>query len=322
MPGFSLPTVGSNSDMKALANAFMMLVKELKFLLQNLDNDNISELDASKIKNLDLDTLFSDLIVANTIITNSLYADYIQSNTAVTNILYAQEGRIARLTVDHLLTGDFLAGSPKIYFIEAKDQYLKFIEGTRTDTQVQYTTEPEDGEETGDPLYWDSAEHNYMTPTETDFPVMVYVYDLLVKREINFEIDPESGFMVPKDIHGAGVGNEDHPEWGKGYDYKGVTEFIRKYYSSTGKEKTISLGDDGIEIKNVTADNKESTITMGEFVDAKMRRIDAVNINKSLGEVTVLMEGETVPETIDYTEDATSMTFTWADGHTATVSIS
>lgn len=249
MPGFSLPTVGSNSDIKALANAFMMLVKELKFLLQNLDNDNISELDASKIKNLDLDTLFADLIVANTIITETLYADYIQSNTAVTNILYAQEGRIARLTVDHLLTGDFLSGDPYIYFIEAKDQYLKFIEGTRTDTQVQYTTEPEDGEETGDPLYWDSAEHLYMTPNVTDFPVMVYVYTLLTKLEVNFEMG-DSGYMEPKIILGAGAGVPGFPEYGKGYIYKETDGLLLRYIKTDGTYLDIKLGENGISIPN------------------------------------------------------------------------
>lgn len=100
---------------------------------------------------------------------------------------------------------------------------------------------------------------------------------------------------------GAGDGVTGHPEYGRGHISVSDDEVLVKYYTSSGKEVTLSLN---------------------EFVDAEMRRIDSVNINKSLGEVTVLMEGETVPETIDYTEDATSMTFTWADGHTATVSIS
>lgn len=306
MAGFNLPSVGANADTKALANAFMMLVKELKFLLQNLDSDNVTRLDANK-------TVFDNL-EAETIVTNLLYADTILSNTAVTQVLYAKEGRIARLTVDHLLTGDFLAGSEKIYYIDAQEQYMKFIEGTRNDAlpQVQYTDEDENL------LYWDSANHNYITPTVTDYPVMVYQYDYLTKLELNFENDAETGFMVPKIIFGAGIGDAEHPERGKGYIYKGANGLMIQYVTSAGKELTAYLNEDGIEIRNGT----DSSIIMTDYVDAKMRRIDSVNINKTLGEVTVLMEGETVPETINYTETATSMTFSWADGHTATVSIS
>ena len=239
----------------------------------------------------------------------------VASNTTITQVLYATEGRIARLTVDHLLTGDFLSGDPYIYFIEVKDQYLKFIEGTRTDTQVQYTDEDEQ------PLYWDSADHNYMTPTKTEWPVMVYVYTLLTKLEMNFEND-SGGTPVPAIVLGAGAGVEGHPEYGKGYIFKDTEGLLLKYITSAGKELTAYLNEDGIEIKNVTSDDEESTISMTDFVDAKMRRIEDVTIDKTLGEVSVLMEGETVPETIDYTEDADSITYTWPDGHTATVSIS
>lgn len=308
MPVPRLPVPQKKKDekkqIKHLMDVMMIFRKELEYLLNNIDDDNILSIDAAKIKNLK----------AEVIVTELLFADYIQSNTAVTEVLYANEGRIARLTVDHLLTGDFLAGSEKIYYIDAQEQYMKFIEGTRNDAlpQVQYT------DEDNNPLYWDSAEENYMTPTVTDYPVMVHQYDYLTKLELNFENDAETGFMVPKIIFGAGVGNVEHPERGKGYIYKGANGLMIQYITSTGKELTFYLNEDNIEIRNGT----DSSIVMADYVDAKMRRIDSVNINKSLGEVTVLMEGETVPETINYTETATSMTFEWADGHTATVSIS
>lgn len=256
MPYPRLPSIRPGKDLEQsiqfLTDAYNKLRKEIGFLLMgSLDDDNVLSLDASKIRNLTAEQIFTDVITAG---------------TSINHVLYAKEGRIARLTVDHLLTGDFLAGSPKIYFIEAKDQYLKFIEGTRNDAlpQVQYTTEPEDGEETGDPLYWDSAEHNYMTPLETEWPVMVYVYDLLTKREINFELDPESGYTEPKDIYGAGAGNPDHPTWGKGYDYKSTTRFLRKYISSAGKEKAVYLTDTGLEIVNTTSGDVEQKITFSD----------------------------------------------------------
>ncbi len=76
-----------------------------------------------------------------------------------------------------------------------------------------------------------------------------------------------------------------------------------------------------IQIKNVTADGKEATITIDGFVDAKMRRSKEVIINKSNGTVSFLAEGETTPEIIQFTETESSITYTWPDGFSATVSI-
>ena len=194
MPVPRLPVPQKKKDekkqIKHLMDVMMIFRKELEYLLNNIDDDNILSIDAAKIKNLK----------AEVIVTELLFADYIQSNTAVTEVLYANEGRIARLTVDHLLTGDFLSGDEYIYFIEAKDQYLKFIIGTRRDDlpMVQYT------DIDGGLLYWDSADHNYMTSNETEWPVMVYVYDLMTKLQMDFEPD-DSGTMVPKIILGAGA---------------------------------------------------------------------------------------------------------------------
>lgn len=167
----------------------------------------------------------------------------VASNAAISQVLYATEGRIARLTVDHLLTGDFISGTEYINFIDAQGQYLKFIIGHRNDSlpQVHYTDEDDQ------PLYWDSADHNYMTPTETEWPVMVYVYDLTTKLQMDFESDI-SGTMVPKIIYGAGVGNPDHPNWGKGYDYKETDGLLRKYIKTDGSILSIKLGENGIEI--------------------------------------------------------------------------
>lgn len=279
------------------------------------------------------------------------------SNATVTHVLYATEGRVARLAVDHFLTGssEYLAGAEYIYFQDQQHQYHRFIEGHRRDDlpQVQYT------DFDGVPLYWGDVTHPYMTPEVTEWPVMVYVYDLLVKMQLYFK---QVGiYMVPIIDHGAGIGNPAHPDWGKGFTYKDTDGLVNIYISSTGKEKAVYLTDTGLEIVNTTSGDVEQKIAFNDdgiiqtgntgtqglrnihinntepaspqdndlwidtdvdFVDLKMRRIDSVNINKSLGEVTVLMEGETVPETIDYTETADSITYTWPDGHTATVSIS
>lgn len=236
-------------QIKHLMDVMMIFRKELEYLLNNLDDDNILSIDAAKIRNLRAEVIVTDL----------LFADYIQSNTAVTEVLYAEEGRIARLTVDHLLTGDFLSGSEKIYFIDAKDQYLRFIEGTRRDDlpMVHYT------DRDGNPLYWDSADHNYITPNETEWPVMVYVYDLMTKLEMNFEYG-DSGYMEPKIILGAGSGSTEHPEYGKGYIYKGIDGLLLKYITSAGKELTAYLNEDGIDITHTAADDSVITLSLNE----------------------------------------------------------
>jgi len=229
-----MPQKIENTDKQImhLRDVIMIYRKELEYLLNNLDDDNILSIDAAKIRNLK----------AETIVTELLFADYIESNTAVTHVLYAQEGRIARLTVDHLLTGDFISGDEYIYFIDAKDQYLKFIVGTRRDDlpQVQYTDEDDN------PLYWDSAEHNHMTPSETEWPVLVYVYDLMTKLQMDFEPD-DSLTMVPKIILGAGAGVVGHPNYGKGYIYKETDGLLLRYIKADGSLVQIKLGESGLE---------------------------------------------------------------------------
>jgi hypothetical protein len=76
-----------------------------------------------------------------------------------------------------------------------------------------------------------------------------------------------------------------------------------------------------IVVKNKTKDGKESTLIMTDFVDAKMRRTKEVVIDNTSGTVSYLVEGETTPEIIQFTETESSITYTWPDGFSATVSI-
>jgi hypothetical protein len=71
----------------------------------------------------------------------------------------------------------------------------------------------------------------------------------------------------------------------------------------------------------VTDTGAETFLNMTDFVDAKMRRIENVAIDKSSGTVSVLLEGRSSPEMLSYSESADSMTFIWPDGHTARISI-
>ena len=148
----------------------------------------------------------------------------------------------------------------------------------------------------GDLLYWTDETHVAATTDETAYPVYIYLYNEAVKMGLSFYDD--TGTYIPRIVMGAGTGTGDND---KLIIYKPQDEAIIKYVRYNGEETTIS---------------------MSEFVDAKMRRLTSCAINKSAGQVTVTMEGESTPVTLTYSETATSMTFTWPDGHTATVAIS
>lgn len=217
------PEAGKNDKetLNNLFDAYFKLRKELEWLLHNLDDNNILEIDAAKIKNLE--------------------AVLIVSDTVITNILYAQEGRIARLTVDHLLTEDLLVGAEIMDYIDIEDNYIKFIHATRLDElpQIQYTDTSEA------PLYWDSEAHNHMTTEDTGIPVMVYQYERQEKMKIWF--NPEDPNHVP--IIELGIGSGYGDDYGKGFIYKGVDGLYIEYrHSVTGNPRIFKLTDDGLDL--------------------------------------------------------------------------
>lgn len=163
----------------------------------------------------------------------------LDAEATLKSVLYTRNGTVARLTVDRFFTGSPLLGTEKIYFIMMQEQYLQFVEGTRTSTQAHYRNEDSES------LYWDSSEHTYMTTEVTDYPVIGFIYDLLVKLEINFELG-DSGYMEPKIILGAGAGVSGHPEYGKGYIYKGVDGLLLQYLTTTGEPVSVYLSEDGL----------------------------------------------------------------------------
>jgi hypothetical protein len=148
----------------------------------------------------------------------------------------------------------------------------------------------------GELLYWVDDTHEAASTDVTDLPVYIYLYNESVKMEYSF--NHNGTHYIPRITMGAGSGVGDND---KLFIEKGVGYADIKYISETGKDVPI---------------------TLTEFVDAKMRRIKTVDINKSTGEIEVLMEGLVSPDRINFSETANSMTFEWPDGYTATVSIS
>lgn len=149
----------------------------------------------------------------------------------------------------------------------------------------------------GSLLYWTDDTHVAAATEETAYPVYVYLYNELVKMEQSFETDGTD--YVPKITLGAGSSSGDE---GKGIIWKDADGLTLSYLAAGEADPTL--------------------ITMTDFVDAKMRRVDTVAIDKTGGTIDVTMEGESTPVTLTYTETATSMTITWPDSHAATISIS
>jgi hypothetical protein len=221
------------------------------------------------------------------------------SNTVIVNQLSADKGNIAELTVDRLDTSDkvqnyLAADTGDVNYIRIADQTVEFVAASTTGATTEQITD-----RNSNPVYWLDDTHTGTTLEVTEYPVLTYVYTEDIKAKITFEdID---GTYTPKIILGAGWLTED--------------EELRE-------QAQIYKGTDGLVINHIGADGKEALIQLKSYVDATMRRISTVAINKTAGTIAVTAEGESSPTTINYTETATSMTFTWPDSHSATISIS
>ena len=149
--------VSLNSKFSTLSDKLLVIRKETKEIVDDaLENFSVEELAPEIIEN---------------IVTNNL----------IVNNLYAKRGRIAELTVDSLVTGDFLAGDSEIFYIEIKEQYCRYMQAARTDEMVQYKSYDDEL------LYWKDESKQDMSTDETEFPVMVYVYDAIPVMEMCFE---------------------------------------------------------------------------------------------------------------------------------------
>jgi hypothetical protein len=78
---------------------------------------------------------------------------------------------------------------------------------------------------------------------------MVYQYDEVVKMQISFEADPETGYYLPIIQLGQGDGVTDLSS--KAYIRKGQTGVEMTYFeSNTGNKRKLSITDDGVVVEN------------------------------------------------------------------------
>jgi hypothetical protein len=241
--------------------------KELEFLMMNMDNDNILNLDALKLFNVE--DLFAQNVVTNTIVTQTLVAD---------------KGYIAELTVDQLDTSDkvnnyLVSDTSDVNYIKIYDQTLEFITAITTGSSTEQLTN-----RNGELVYWIDSSKEGITYENTGIPVIVYTYDETIKMTINFMNDPETGFYSPLFQLGAGDGVLDFSA--KGFIKKGQTGVDLLYYASnTADKRKLTIGDLGISV-----DYNNQTIT-----DGVLR-----NIHISDTEPSESQEGDLFIDTDDY----------------------
>lgn len=249
--------------------------------------------------------------------TNVLYFDAVQKkwffdgeltanvinvlSALITPNLYAGKASIAELTVDQLDTSN---AAQKYLDEDATDDNFQRIYDQWHDFLTAHTDGADEDkvqvtDRNGNPLYWVDTTYTASTTDDTGLPVWKYLYTEAKKMRQGFRNDlDETENYNPIIEMGAGTGTGDND---KLLIYKLQDKAIIKYITDSGDEVPIEFTD---------------------YVDAKMRRISSVAINKTAGTVTVYMEGESQPMVLSYTETATSMTFEWPDGHSAAISIS
>ena len=78
---------------------------------------------------------------------------------------------------------------------------------------------------------------------------------------------------------------------------------------------------DGLVIRQVTGTGSFTDITLGDFVDAKHRRMASCAIDRTAGTVTLRGEGELTDTVLQMTEDEDSVSYTWPDGFVTEVTV-
>lgn len=233
MPAIRLPSLDNSilqmpveKQIAAMMDMLMRYRRELEYLLNGrLDEDN--------------GLVSADVVITNTLVTNTLYAEY---------------GRIANLTVSELNTAwkkitNYLASDTSdVHYLHMYEQNAKWIDahtdGSATVQETDYASNP---------LYWVDETHKGMTTTENAFPVLTYVYTEYVKREISFITI--NGVDIPVELIGAGTGTGNN---GKGFIYKDAANdlHIGIYHATTGVPIEFLISDDGPRKAGGTGDTQ------------------------------------------------------------------
>ena len=212
----TMPERKGNTDnqIKAVYDYLVLLLENLRYILRNLGPENMNESEILPWLN---DKLEVKTLISNTVITNELYADY---------------GAIADLTVDELRTDydkaqRYLNGDTSaLDYLYIHDEQIEFRSGTvHLDSGTPAT---EQLHHRGRYFWWTDNTKTQMTSMEiTAWPVIVYVYDELIKGAYRFETVTKNGttIKVPVLVFGAGTGDQQDPDIGKAYIRKTSDSF-------------------------------------------------------------------------------------------------
>lgn len=186
--------------------------------------------------------VFDGTLTAEVINAIKAQIDVVISNTTITQVLSAETGYIAQLTVDRLLTEDkaqryLNSDTSDINYQKIQEQYHQWITASTDGLSEEQATD-----RNGALLYWTDNTHTGTTLSETDYPVMTYVYTENVKLEISFEVGENNEPIIT-----LGMGDGVTASSAKAVIRKGTTGLELNYYkSNTGDVRQILLNDIGI----------------------------------------------------------------------------
>lgn len=290
MPAIRLPIFDQSlfqepieKQVKTLADFIMRYRRELEWLLNGqLDESN--------------GVVAADMIITNTLVTNTLYAEY---------------GRIARLSVSELNTAwkkitNYLASDTSdVNYIRMYEQYGLWITASTDGTATRHETDYDEN-----PLYWTDETHTGMTTTENAYPVTTYVYTELVKMDLSFQLI--GGQYIPMVFYGAGTGIGNN---GKGYTYKDALNdlHVGVYHASTGVPVELLISDDGLRKVGGSGDLQiRNTIhlPMGDPIPTEAEDGDIVYQGYSMSEKREISAAATLYVQVDDLPQPTFIRFT------------
>lgn len=286
----------TEKQLQSVYDYLVLLLENLRYILRNLGPENMNEAEVLPWLN---DKLEVKTLISNTVITNELYAEY---------------GAIADLVVDELRTDYrkayfYLNGiTSNIDYLRIQDEEIEYVTGTvrRVDgvpqtEQLHYVfRDPQHPGDPADPehyptqyktryFWWMDNTYTQMTSLEnTGLPVMVYQYDELVKGTYHFETITQNGttVKVPVLVFGAGTGDQQDPDIGKGFVRKDTDSldvylhgtadngiFIGQYTDLVGLRKPTAI--DFSSWGDGTQDGAFSETLDGSIVNAFTVKFDA-----------------------------------------------
>lgn len=226
----------ADDKLKAVEDYLYLLLESLRWTLRNLSPENFNE------------TEMEDWL--DRVATRELYAEY---------------GAVADLTVDELRTDyrrarRFLAGDTSaLDWLWIRDEEIDFISSTvaRSDPDDPMSEPLTEQLRRGDLAFWWTDErHTQMTSREdTGLPVTVYRYDDLLKGTIRFTELTLDGAVtkIPTFVFGAGTGDPDDPNVGKGFLRKGPDSFDLWYHGAADNGVFIGQYTDLVGLRKTTA---------------------------------------------------------------------